>query len=101
MGITIYVTHKNQAEAEKIADYLLKKKLIACATFFPIKSKFWWQGKIQRANEIVTLLTTKKQNWLKVKAEIKKLHSYQVPCIEKTEFIDNDDYEDWIKKVTK
>lgn len=101
MGITIYVTYPNRAEAEKITNHLLQKRLVACVTFFPIKSKFWWQGKIQQANEVVTLLTTRKQNWDKVRDEIKKMHSYQVPCIEKTEFVANQDYEAWIKKVTK
>ena len=101
MGITIYVTYPSVTEAKKITDQLLAKKLVACVTFFPIKSKFWWQGKIQQADEVMTLLTTKKQNWVKVRAEIKKMHSYQLPCIEKTEFEANKDYEDWIKKVTK
>ncbi|MFA6254797.1 MAG: divalent-cation tolerance protein CutA [Patescibacteria group bacterium] len=101
MGITIYVTYPSLTEAKKITDKLLAQKLVACVTFFPIKSKFWWQGKIQQANEVVTLLTTKKENWAKVRAEIKKMHSYKVPCIEKTEFAANIDYEDWIKKVTK
>lgn len=75
--------------------------MIACVKFLPIKSKFWWQGKIEQANEVVTLLTTKKQNWLKVRDEIKKMHSYQVPGIEKTKFTANKDYENWIKKVTE
>jgi len=101
MPITIYVTCPTKKEAQKIATFLLKKHLIACATFFPIKSKFWWQGKIQSADEVVTLLTTKKQNWQKVRDEIKKMHSYQVPCIEKTEFEATKEYEDWIKNVTK
>ena len=74
--------------------------MVACVKFLPIKSKFWWQGKIQQANEIATLLTTKKENWVKVQDEIKKMHSYEVPCIEKTEFTADRNYEDWIKKVT-
>lgn len=101
MGLIIYVTYPNLKEAKKITDHLLKQKLVACVTFFPIKSKFWWQGKINQANEVATLLKTKKENWEKVKKEIKKMHSYQAPGIEKMEFVANKDYEDWLRKVIK
>ena len=101
MGITIYVTYPNLKEAKKATDHLLKEKLVACIAFSSIKSKFWWQGKIDTANEVVTLLATKKHNWTKARDEIKKMHSYKVPCIKKTEFVANVDYENWIKNVTK
>lgn len=101
MGITIYVTYPNFKEAKKITDHLLTKKLAACVTFFPVKSKFWWQGKINQANEVATLLKTKKENWEKVKREIKKMHSYRVPCIEKIITEANKEYETWIKDITK
>jgi len=99
--ITIYSTYKNKAEAKKIAKLLLQKRLIACATFFPIESSFWWKGKINNAKEVVALLTTKESNWEKVKNIIKKMHSYEVPCIEKTKFVATKEYEDWIKSTTK
>lgn len=101
MFITIYSTHKNKAEAKRITKVLLEKKLVACATFFPIESSFWWKGKINNANEIVALLTTKESNWNKVKNEIKKMHSYRVPCIEKTKFVATKEYGDWITSTTK
>ena len=99
--ITIYTTNKNLAEAKKIASALLKKKLIGCANFFPVKSLYFWQGKIQNENEVVSILKTRKENWDKVKTEIKKMHSYIVPCIEKMAVTADKDYEDWIKKIAK
>jgi len=101
MGITIYVTYLNLKEAKKTANHLLKKKLIGCATFFPVKSQYWWNGKIQSANEVVTLLTSTKEKWNQIKSEIKKIHSYEVPCIKKFEFRANKDFEDFLKKVIK
>jgi len=99
--VTIYVTHKNLAQAKKVANHLLKKRLIACANFWPIKSAYWRKGKIQNDNEIVTILKTKKENWPKIKTEIKKIHPYEVPCIEKINVEADIDYEDWIKRITK
>ena len=79
MFILIYVTHRNQKAAEKIANHLLKKRLIACANFFPIKSSYWWKGKIENGKEIVSLLKAKEENWHKIKSEIEKIHPCEPP----------------------
>ena len=99
--ITIYVTFKNKAEAKKIASVLLKKRLIACATFYPIESMFWWKGKMNQAKEYASMFTTTEDRWNSVKTEIKKMHSYDLPCIEKSNSTATREYTDWIKKVTK
>ncbi|NUM25139.1 MAG: divalent-cation tolerance protein CutA [Candidatus Buchananbacteria bacterium] len=98
--ITIYVTYKNLTEAQKITNALLKNRLIACATFLPIKSHYWWKNKVQKSNEIATFLTAKGSDWNDIKKMVKKMHSYQVPCIKKEFFLTTKDYEAWIKDVT-
>ncbi|MGV8168715.1 MAG: divalent-cation tolerance protein CutA [Candidatus Nanoarchaeia archaeon] len=99
--IIVYVTHSNMNEAQKVASHLLQKKLIACANFFPINSSYWWKGKVENSKEIVSLLKTKKENWIKLKSEIKKIHPYETPCIMKINVEANKDYESWINKETK
>lgn len=99
--IIIYVTYPNMDEATKIASHLLQKKLIACANYFPIKSSFWWKGKIDNSDEIVSILKTKKENWETVKSEIKKIHSYETPCIMKLDAEANTEYELWVNSETK
>ena len=50
--ILVMITTSSREEAEKIAIALLEKKLIACANIFgPASSRFWWQGKIDKAEE--------------------------------------------------
>ena len=99
--IVIYITHKNLKEAKKVSDYLLKHKLIACVNYFPIESAFWWKGKIAKSKEIVSLVKTKKENWTKIKAEVKKIHPYNTPCIMKFGVEANSDYEKWVNDETK
>lgn len=101
MFITIYTTNPDLKTAKKIASVLLKKRLIACANFFPIKSMYWWKDKIENNSEIVSLLKTKKENWTKVKAEIEKIHPYDIPCIERLSVDSNKSYEEWVKTTTK
>lgn len=98
--ILIYVTHPDLQTAKKIANILLKKRLIACANFFPIKSTYWWKRRLEKSSEVVSLLKTKKGNWIKVKREIEKFHPYEVPCIIKIEVEANKPYEDWINYST-
>lgn len=99
--IVIYATYPNMEEAKKIVFSLLQKKLISCANFFPVQSYFWWKGKIDNSEEIVSVIKTKKENWEKVKSEIKKLHSYETPCILKLDTEANKEFESWVHSETK
>lgn len=94
----VYITCKDRKEAEKIANHLLRKRLIACANIFPIKSMYWWKGKITKDNEHVMIAKTNNKNFKKVESEVKKLHSYAVPCILRINAAANKDYEQWANK---
>ena len=99
--ISIYITCKDEKEAIKISEHLFKKKLIACSNMFPVRSMYWWKEKITKDNEIVMLAKAPDKNYEKIKKEVKKLHSYDIPCILKFDIEANKEYEEWIKKETK
>ena len=92
----IYITCANGDEARKIANHLLKKRLIACANIFKIKSLYWWQCKITDDGENVLIVKTLEKNYEKIKSEAKKIHSYTIPCILKIEAEANKAYYDWL-----
>ena len=96
--ISVFVSHKSFEEARKITDHLLKQRLIACSTTFPSRSSFWWQGKIEHQEEVVSILKTKQENWEKLKVEITKIHPFKVPAIIKYPVEANKVYEDWVQK---
>ena len=82
MYIFFYITSKNEGEAKKIVNSLLKKKLIACANIYKkIDSYFLWENKITKSKEVVLIGKTIKKNQNKLVKEVKKIHSYKVPCI--------------------
>lgn len=100
--ILIYTTHKTTGEAQKITDYLLNEKLIACVNFSPITSQYRWKGNIETSNEVVAILKTKIENWDKVKEYIEKNHSYETPCVIKLAEVEaNDSYASWVQEETK
>lgn len=99
--ILIYTTHKNLEEAQKITNYLLESKLIACVNFFPITSQYRWKGKIETSNEVTTILKTRIDNWDSVKKYIEENHSYETPCVIKLAEVEaNDSYSSWIQEET-
>ncbi len=77
----VYITASSKEEAEKIAKHLLEKKLAACVNIFPIESYFWWEGKIEKADEYAMIVKTRAEKFAELRDEVKKVHSYSVPCI--------------------
>jgi len=42
---------------------------------------------------------TIKENFEKIKEEVRKIHEYKIPLIAKIEVETNEEYENWIKEV--
>ena len=76
------VTTASKAEAETIAQRLLEAKLIACANIIgPIESHFHWSGKIDKAEEYLVFMKSRKDLFGKLAETVKASHSYEVPEI--------------------
>ena len=95
-----YITCPKKKEAHKIAAFLVKNKLVACANIIQnVDSVFNWKGKAIKAKEILIVGKTMNKNVQKIIKMVKKLHSYKVPCII---FFDikngNTDFLKWIIK---
>ena len=94
--VLVYITCKDKEEARRISKHLLEKRLIACSNMFPISSMYWWKGKIEEGNEVVILAKTTDKGYDKVRKEVKKMHSYDVPAILKIYAEADEDYEKWV-----
>jgi len=80
--IIVFVTATSKGEARRIVKNLLEKRLIACANILdPVESHFWWQGKIDKANEVLVLLKSDQKLFTKLSKAIKEMHSYDIPEI--------------------
>lgn len=98
MYTIVFVTASGQPEAEKIARHLLEKKLAACVNIIePIKSMYWWEGKIDESQEALLVIKTKKTLFKKLASAVKSVHSYSVPEIIAMPIVDGQkDYLNWI-----
>src|SRR3989338_9254644 len=75
----LFLTCANQAEADKIAQSLLEKRLAVCVKKTPVNSDFLWQGKIDHASEILLMMDSSEELFDQVEQEVKRLHSYDTP----------------------
>jgi periplasmic divalent cation tolerance protein len=101
--IIVLVTTKDKAEAEKISQTLLLEKLIACANIIsPVASCFWWQDKVDRAEECLVIMKTRKSLFGEVQLRVKALHSYEVPEVLALPIVDGSEaYLSWMSSVLR
>jgi len=82
MHIVIFVTASNKKEAVKIAEKLIRNRLAACVNIIDrIESVFRWQGKVDRARELLLVIKSAKRMLPKVIKAVRSCHSYDVPEI--------------------
>ncbi len=86
-------------EADKIADALLKKRLIACAKQLPVTSKFLWKGKIDKNEESLLIMESRMKLFEEVESEVTKLHSYETFVLEAVPVLDvSPKAKEWMSK---
>jgi periplasmic divalent cation tolerance protein len=82
MHIVIFVTTANKKEAQRIAEKLIKNKLAACVNIVGrVQSLFRWQGKMDKQNEYLLIIKSRKEKLRTLIKVIKAIHSYEVPEI--------------------
>ena len=99
--ILIFTTFHKKLDARKIGKSLLKQKLIACYSLFPVESAYWWKKKIVDDKEFLMILKTKETNFTNIEAYIKSHSGYEIPEVVaiKASRV-NKPYLSWITKET-
>ena len=100
--VVVFVTASSEAEAEKIASLLLEQRKAACVNVIPrVNSRFWWQGKLDSAQESLVIIKTRAALVPEITDMVKKAHSYTVPEIVALPIVaGSEDYLDWVDRET-
>jgi len=96
--IQVMTTVEHKAEAEKIAKYLVDKRIAACVQIVgPINSYFHWQGKMDTAREYLCLIKSRRNLFAELETAIRSIHPYDVPEILATPITEGgSDYLKWM-----
>ena len=101
-AIIVFMTASNGEEAARLADMLVGAHLAACVQILPeIESVYRWQGKIERAPEVLVLAKTTRSKFEELEREVRALHSYDTPEIIAVPVVAGSAaYLDWLKEAT-
>jgi periplasmic divalent cation tolerance protein len=102
-AIIVFMTASNGEEAARLADMLVGAHLAACVQILPeMESVYRWQGKIERAAEILLLAKTTRSKFDELEREVRALHSYDTPEIIAVPVVAGSaSYVDWLIESTK
>ena len=102
-AVFVYTTYPSVVEAERAGRTLVERRLCACVNILPgMVSLYWWQGEIERGDEVVMIIKTRAALAEAVRAAVKEMHSYTTPAILvlPIETVDPD-YHAWIVAETE
>jgi len=102
-AVFVYTTYPSIVEAEQAGKSLLERRLCACVNILPgMVSLYWWQGAVERGDEVVMIIKTRASLAEAVRMAVKEMHSYTTPAIlvVPIEAVDPD-YHAWIVNETR
>jgi periplasmic divalent cation tolerance protein len=80
--IVVLTTCSSAEEAERIARALVEKHLAACVNVLPGARSFYrWKDALEDASEWLLLIKSKRELFDALRAELERIHSYEVPEI--------------------
>lgn len=79
--MVVLVTCSSAKEARRLARAVVEARLAACVNILPgdVTSIYRWKGKVESARERLLLIKTSRARLAKLRAIVKRLHSYEVP----------------------
>src|SRR5256714_13010058 len=81
-AVLVYTTHPSVVEAERVGRALVEHRLCACVNILPgMISHYWWEGAIERGEEVVMIIKTRASLADAVRAAVKDMHSSTTPAI--------------------
>jgi periplasmic divalent cation tolerance protein len=81
-AVFVYTTWPSIVEAEGAGRAIVEQRLAACVNIVPgMISHYWWEGQLERAEEVVMIFKTRASLAEAVGAAVKKRHVYRTPSI--------------------
>jgi periplasmic divalent cation tolerance protein len=98
----VVTTTDSREAADALASAAVEARAAACAQIVgPIASTYWWEGKVETAQEWQVVFKTAVERYPELEANIKAHHGYDVPEIVCTPIIGgNPAYLEWVTAET-
>ncbi len=98
--IVVLTACDSEEQAERIARRLVEQRLAACVNILPgARSVYRWKGKIENSTELVLIIKSRRDLFTALRAEIAKIHSYDVPEVIALPIVDGSEaYLGWLDR---
>ncbi len=100
--VVVITTTDKEQESESLTEVIIREKLAACAQILPIRSRYWWKGSVETADEWQIQFKTTAALREPLVCRIVQLHSYETPevvCLPIT--AGNEAYLQWVHDSTQ
>jgi periplasmic divalent cation tolerance protein len=101
--LVVMITAGGAEEGERVARALLEARLAACVNLLPgIASLYWWEGKIERDEEVLLLVKTRRDLMPRLLEAVRAVHSYDVfETVALPIVAGSPDYLRWVREETE
>ena len=96
--IVVFCTCASAEEAEKLARHLVEARAAACVNVLGgVRSFYRWKGALEDASEYLLVIKSSRPAFERLRAEIEKVHSYELPEIIAISVVDGSgNYLNWL-----
>ena len=97
-AVVVLCTFPDIEQARQIGAALVERQVAACVNLLPgVESIYRWEGKIERAGEVLALIKTTR--YAALETAIRELHPYEVPEILALPVMKGSpEYLDWLER---
>ncbi len=100
--VVVFITAATLEEAERLGRTLLDERLAACVNTTPVRSAYWWRGRVEEAGETLLIVKTAARLVDALTARVRALHSSTVPEVIAIPIVGgNPDYLRWIDESVR
>ena len=101
--IQLFTTTESRDDAEMISRAVVEKRLAACAQVLgPITSTYWWKEEIEKTEEWLCIMKSRRDLFHELEEAIKSIHPYEVPEIVAAPIVlGSSSYLEWLGQETK
>ena len=103
--IVVFTTCNSEKQAARLARHLVEQRVAACVNILPkARSIYRWKNKagkdkIENATEYVLLIKSRRDLFAALRAEIEKIHTYEVPEIVALQVVEgSESYLGWMDR---
>jgi periplasmic divalent cation tolerance protein len=98
--IVVLTTCDSPEQAERIARHLVEQRVAACVNILPaVRSIYRWKEKLEDTSELLLVIKTRRDLFARLRSEIEKTHSYEVPEVIAMPVIDGSEaYLTWLDR---